>query len=340
MSGGQGSAMRVAISGATGFLGSHLLRRFLADGHSVAALARSADKTSQLPDGTETIVADINDGEAVARLVDRADVVIHTVSNFRVASGPPESYRRINVEGTLNILEAACKANVRRFVHCSTIGVHGHVAVTPGDEEAPYNPGDLYQETKLEAEQLVRSRVGTTGTEIVVVRPCSMYGPGDLRMLKMFRMLAKGRFFKVGPCRENFHAGFIDDVVEAFVAAATQPGIDGEVFIVGGDRFVPLDEYIDTAARAVGADPPKLRLPYGAMHAAAWACERVCVPLRVEPPLHVRRVRFFRNNRAFSIEKARRVLGYEPRVALEEGMGRTVEWYRSSGLLPNGARKV
>jgi dihydroflavonol-4-reductase len=330
-------SMRVAITGATGFLGSHLVRRFLADGHAVAALARSSDKARQLPEAADTVIGDINEAEAVDRLVDRAEVVIHTVSNFRVASGPPESYRRINVEGTRNILEAAFRANVPRFVHCSTIGVHGHVAVTPGDEDAPYNPGDLYQETKLEAEQLVRSRVGTTGTDIVVVRPCSMYGPGDLRMLKMFRMLTKGRFFKVGPCRENFHACFIDDVVEGFVAAATRPDIDGEVFIVGGDRFLPLDEYIDTAARAVGAAPPKIRLPYGALHAAAWACERLCVPLRVEPPLHVRRVRFFRNNRAFSIDKARRVLGYEPRVALEEGMRRTVEWYRTSGLLPNGA---
>lgn len=329
--------MRVAISGATGFLGSHLVRRFLADGHWVAALARNPEKAPQLPEAAEGVVGDINDAEAVGRLVDRAEVVIHTVSNFRVASGPPESYRRINVEGTRNILEAAFRANASRFVHCSTIGVHGHVAATPGDEDAPYNPGDLYQETKLEAEQLVRSRVGTSGTEIVVVRPCSMYGPGDLRMLKMFRMLTKGRFFKVGPCRENFHAGFIDDVVEGFVAAATRPGIDGEVFIVGGERFLPLDEYIDTAARAVGAAPPKLRLPYGAMHAAAWACERLCVPLRVEPPLHVRRVRFFRNNRAFSIEKARRKLGFEPRVPLEEGMRRTVDWYRSRGLLGNGA---
>ena len=328
--------MRVAISGATGFLGSHLVRRFLADGHSVAALARSFEKASQLPEAADAVIGDIGDAGAVARLVDRAEIVIHTVSNFRVASGPPESYHRINVEGTRNILEAAFGANASRFVHCSTIGVHGDVAVTPGDESAPYNPGDLYQETKLEAEQLVRSRVGTTGTEIVVVRPCSMYGPGDLRMLKMFRMLSKGRFFKVGPCRENFHAGFIDDVVDGFVAAATRPGIDGEVFIVGGERFLPLDEYIDTAARAVGAAPPKLRLPYGAMHAAAWACERLCVPLGVEPPLHVRRVRFFRNNRAFSIDKARRLLGFEPRVALEEGMRRTVDWYRSCGLLPSG----
>lgn len=329
--------MRVAVSGGTGFLGSHLVKRFEVDGHSVAALLRDPEKASGLPPETDRVVGDIAAAEPVRRLVSEADLVIHTVSNFRVASGPPESYRRINVEGTRNLLQAAIDAGVRRFVHCSTIGVHGDVAVTPGDENAPYNPGDLYQETKLEAEQLVRSRAGTSGTEIVVVRPCSMYGPGDLRMLKMFRMLAKGRFFKVGPCRENFHAGYIEDVAEGFVRAATTPGIDGEVFIVGGEGFLPLDEYIDTAARVVGALPPKVRVPYGLMHGAAWACERLFVPLRVEPPLHVRRVRFFRNNRAFSIEKARRVLGFEPKVGLEEGMRRTVDWYRTKGLLSQEA---
>lgn len=328
--------MRVAVSGGTGFLGSHLVTRLMADGHCVAALARDPEKASRLPAKTDRVVADIAAPEPVRRLVSDADLVIHTVSNFRVASGPPESYRRINVEGTRNLLEAAIDAGVRRFVHCSTIGVHGHVAVTPGDENAPCNPGDLYQETKLEAERLVRSRAGTSATEVVVVRPCSLYGPGDLRMLKMFRLLAKGRFFKVGPCRENFHAGYIEDVVDGFVRAATTAGVDGEVFIVGGEPFLPLDEYIDTAARVVGARPPKLRVPYGLMHGTAWACERLLVPLGVEPPLHVRRVRFFRNNRAFSIEKARRVLGFEPKVGLEEGMRRTVDWYRAKGLLPQG----
>lgn len=331
--------MRVAVTGGSGFLGSYLVRRFKADGGEVRALVRDPAKCSRLPAGVEPVVGDIAAADPVRRLVEGADLVLHTVSNFRLASGPAESYRRINVLGTRNVLEATIEAGVQRFVHCSTIGVHGHVAETPGDENAPYNPGDLYQQTKLEAEKLVRARAGSSATEIVVVRPCSMYGPGDLRMLKMFRMLARGRFFKVGPCRANFHAGYIEDVVDGFVRAATVPGIDGEVFIVGGDRFLPLDEYIDTAAQAVGAPAPKLRLPYGAMHAAAWACERMCKPFGLEPPLHVRRVRFFRNNRAFSIDKARRVLGFEPAIPLEEGMARTVDWYRSQGLLPQGGAR-
>lgn len=326
--------MKAAVTGATGFLGSNLVARLVADGWTVAGLAHTEEGVSDLPDGVSVEIGDINERDKLDRIVAGADLVIHTVSNFRTASGPAESYHRINVQGTQSILDAAEAAGVKRFVHCSTIGVHGSVSETPSTETSPFAPGDLYQETKLEAEQLVRSRVGKSPMEIVVVRPCSMYGPGDLRMLKMFRMLAKKRFFKVGPCRENFHAIYIDDIVEGFMRAARTEGIDGEVFLVGGPEYVPLDAYIDLAAESVGAPPPFLRFPYPLFHGAAWLCEKLFVPLGIEPPLHVRRVRFFKNNRAFSDAKARERLGHAPQTDLATGMQRTVAWYREQGLLP------
>src|SRR3546814_7990420 len=213
------------------------------------------------------------------------------------------------------------------------ICVHGHVLDTPSTERSPYAPGDLYQETKMQAEQACLSEMRKPGMEIVVVRPCSIYGPGDLRMLKMFRMLAKGRFIMLGPCRENFHAVYIDDLVDGFVKTMETEGIAGETFILGGQRYVPLREFVAEAARAVGAPPPMIRLPYNLFYAGAAVCEAVCVPLKVEPPLHRRRVRFFKNNRAFSIQKARDLLDYAPAVDLGEGMGRTVAWYREQGYL-------
>jgi len=294
----------IAVTGATGFLGLHLCERLLDDGYSVSILARDPEKAS-LFDGrvAKTVIGDIADRGVIARLVEGADIVVHLVSNFRTASGPPESYRQINLKGTENVLDASMDAGVRRFVHCSTIGVHGSVKSTPASEDSPYNPGDLYQETKMEAELACQRAIKKGGMEIVVVRPCSLYGPGDLRMLKMF------------------------------IRAISTPDIGGETFIVGGPRYVPLEEYINIAARAVGAPPPRLRFPYGLFISAAWLCEMLCVPLRIEPPLHRRRVRFFRNNRAFNIDKARDVLGYRPTVDLEEGMCKTVAWYRENGYL-------
>ncbi len=325
---------RIAITGATGFLGSHLTERLLNEGHSVRILARDARKAQPFAGRAEKIVvADITEKQALAEFVGGVDVVIHLVSNFRTASGPPESYRQINLDGTVNILESAMAAGVKRFIHCSTIGTLGHVQSTPANEESPYNPGDLYQETKMKAELACKEAMKQGGMEIVIVRPCSLYGPGDMRMLKMFKMLDKRTFLMVGPCEENFHAVYIDDIVNGFMLTLTTDGIDGETFIIGGENYLSLRDYIKVAADAVGAPMPWIRLPYWPMYAMGALCEAICVPLRVEPPLHRRRVRFYKNNRAFTIEKARRLLGYRPKVSLEEGMKRTVDWYKEQGYL-------
>lgn len=325
----------IAISGATGFLGTALVKHFLNKGYRVRAHAHTEDKAGQIDSRVEDIViGEISDDAMIAELVTGADFVIHTVSNFRYASGKAESYRRINVTGTKLIIDAAVGAGVKRFVHCSTIGVHGDVAKTPAAEDAPFNPGDLYQETKLESEEYVRSRMSQNDMEIVVIRPCSMYGPGDMRMLKMFRMLSKGRFFFLGECKENFHAVYIEDVVSAFAKALEVEGIDGEVFIVGGpDGYLPLRGYVGEVAKALGAEPPKLTFPYGLFYAAATLCELICVPFGIEPILHRRRVRFYKNNRAFDTSKAENRLQYHPSISLQEGMRRTVAWYREQGLL-------
>lgn len=326
--------MKIAITGATGFLGRHLTEHLLANGNTVRILARDADKAKDLADRVDAVVVgDVADRPVLDELVRDCHVVFHLVSNFRTAKDPPEMHRRTNVEGTKVALAAARAANVNRFIHCSTIGVHGHVQNTPATEDSPYAPGDLYQNTKAEAEQHCRSEMAKPGIEIVVVRPCSIYGPGDFRMLKMFRMLAKGRFFTLGRCEENFHAVYIDDLVDGFTKAMVTPRIGGEIFLIGGPEYVSLKDYLATAAAAVGAPPPKIHLPYGPVLAVSKVLEAVCVPLGLEPPLHPRRVRFFKNNRAFSIDKARRMLDYVPRIGLEEGMKRTVAWYREHGHL-------
>ena len=153
-------------------------------------------------------------------------------------------------------------------------------------------------------------------------------------MLKMFRMIDKGRFFFVGDGQPNFHPVYIDDLVEGFCCAIDRQEAVGEVFIIGAANYLPLKEFIAVAARALGKTPPTLKIPYGPMNLAAAVSEAVFKPLGLQPPLHRRRLTFFKHNRAFSIEKARRLIGYEPRIGLEEGFRRTVAWYRAEGMLP------
>lgn len=328
--------MRVAISGATGFLGSHLVRRFLADGHSVAALARSFEKASQLPEAADAVIGDIGDDEAVARLVDRAEIVIHTVSNFRVASGPPDSYRRINVEGTRNILEAAFGANASRFVHCSTIGVHGDVKEIPADEDTPFNPGDIYQETKLAAE-LEAKAAFEAGLPGVVFRPAGIFGPGDLRFLKLFKAVHNRSFRMFGSGETLWHPVYIDDLVDGILLCGEHPHALGRTYILAGDRYVTLNELVGRMAAALGVPPPGRHLPFWPLAAGAAVCETLFRPFGIDPPLHRRRVAFFVKHRAFSIERARRELGYAPGVPLDEGLRRTAAWYFDHGHLARHA---
>ncbi|MGI9284755.1 MAG: NAD-dependent epimerase/dehydratase family protein, partial [Pseudomonadales bacterium] len=167
----------MAITGATGFLGSNIAESLIADGVDVRIFARDKEKARQFEGrAAKIVVGEIDDQQAVRQLMEGASDVIHLVSNFRTASGPAESYERINVEGTRLVLEEAERAGIKRFVHCSTIGVHGDVLEVPTKETSPFNPGDLYQTTKLDAEKLAQSAIEKSAMEVVIVRPCSLYG--------------------------------------------------------------------------------------------------------------------------------------------------------------------
>jgi len=327
--------MKVAITGATGFLGKSLALWLSKQGHELHLHARSEAKAESIKDlAKKIVICDITDSDGIRELVTDADVVIHTVSNFRSASGPPESYKSINVDGTVNTFDNARKAGVKRFIHISTIGVLGDIKECPASETTEYNPGDNYQRTKLEAELYVREQADAgIDMELVVIRPCSLYGPGDMRMLKMFRMLKKGTFLAIGDCSANFHAVYIDDITAGIERAMTHENINKEVFILGGENYISLKEYITAAAFAVGSKYPWIKLPFWPMYALSAVVEFICVPLNIEPPIFRRRIKFYRNNRAFDISKAKNQLGYSPSINIEEGMKKTVEWYKANGHL-------
>lgn len=324
----------ILVTGGKGFIGGHLVSRLSQLGEKVRVFAHAPVK-GETPEtaGDEVIWGDVRDSKAVERAVEGVEKVFHLVSNFRKAGSDKKEAYAVNVEGTVNVLRAAKKFGVKRFVHCSTIGVHGDVRSIPADERTPFNPGDLYQETKLMAEQRVWEFYEKTGLPIAVVRPISVYGPGDLRMLKLFRAIKKGQFIMIGDGKVLFHPAYIDDVVAGFIACGTHERAIGEAFIIGGEGYLSLKELVAMIAARLNVATPRLRIPLMPVEILAGLCEKVCVPWGIEPPLHKRRVSFFKNNRAFSIEKAQRLIGYCPTVLLEEGLDRTICWYQKNGYL-------
>ena len=326
--------MKTLVTGATGFTGRALAARLLADGHQVTCPVRRPGACADLAAlGAEVVAADLRDRDALFAAARGAHVVYHIAALYRSAGLPDAAYREVNVEGTRHLLEAAAAAGAARFVHCSTIGVHGHVEHPPADETAPFAPGDVYQRTKLEAELLALSFAREGKLAVSVVRPAGIYGPGDLRFLKMFRMIQRRRMLVLGSGKPCLHLVYIDDLVDGFLLAAARPAAVGEPLIIGGETYLPLNDLFALVAAKLGVPPPRLHFPIWPVWLLGAAVEAVCVPFKVEPPIYRRRVDFFKKSRAFSIEKARRLLGYSPRVGLSEGLDRTIAWYRQQRLL-------
>jgi len=323
----------VLVTGGLGFLGKHLVSHLSRTGRNVRILARKGSSVPQEQSGKNIVWGDIRERDVVEQAVDGVDKVIHLVSNFRKGGSDTKEAYAINVEGTENVLQAAHKKRIKRLVHCSTIGVHGSVKEIPATEETPFNPGDLYQETKLIAEQRVWEFYHKTDLPISVIRPISMFGPGDLRMLKLFKMIKLGKFVVVGDASAFFQPAYIDDVVAGFMLCLEHEKAVGEVFIIGGDEYVPLKNLFAIIAEELGVSYPKLRVPLAPVLLLATLCEKICVPLGIEPPLHRRRVSFFQNNRAFSVDKAKQLLGYQPQVSLREGIKKTIQWYEEHGWM-------
>jgi nucleoside-diphosphate-sugar epimerase len=225
------------------------------------------------------------------------------------------------------LLESACQFRVRRFIYCSTQGVHGHIKNPPGNEQSPIAPEDYYQLTKFEGEKVVQEYV-ERGLDAVTLRPTAIYGPGDPeRFLMLFRMAKRQSFLMFGDGHTYYHPVYIDNLVDAFELAAQKQGIRGATYIIGDAHYYSLNELVRQVAAAMNVAVQIRHFPFWPLWTAAWACEMACKPLRLTPPIFRRRVDWFRQVRAFSIDKARTELGYQPKVDLSTGLSRTANWY-------------
>jgi nucleoside-diphosphate-sugar epimerase len=329
--------MNVLITGGTGFIGARLARRCLQRGDRVRIYgqlntpAENENADMLRSGGADIILGSMTEKTRVVQAVNGIDVVFHLAAAQHEANVPDQVFWDVNLAGTETMLAASAAGGVKRFVHGSTIGVYGSALGGVIDEESALRPDNIYGVTKLAGEKAVMAFGDRL--PVVVIRISETYGPGDRRLLKLFRGIDRGAFFVIGSGDNIHHLIYIQDLIDGFLLAAENEAAVGELFVLAGKEPLTTLEMVRSVARVLDRRLPPLHAPMLPFMMAAAAMELTLRPLGIQPPLHRRRMDFFRKSFLFSSDKSARILGFTPRIAFEEGATRTAEWYRRHHLL-------
>ena len=329
--------MNVFITGGTGFIGSRLALKCLERGDTVKVLgqdnnqAEAENKNLLEAQGAKVVLASVVNKDRMIRELQGIDLVFHLAAAQHEANVPDQRFWDVNVTGTKNVLEASVLAGVKRFVHGSTIGVYGETLEGTIDERSTLKPSNIYGVTKLEGEKVVLSHQDKL--PVVIIRISETYGPGDRRLLKLFKAVKKSRFLIIGKGDNLHHLTFIDDLIQGLFLASVSEAALGKPFVLAGKDFPTTNEMVEILGSQFNVKVPGLHLPLFPILMVAIMMEGILRPLGIQPPLHRRRMDFFRKSFLFSMDQSREALGYIPKVGFKEGVQETARWYEANGLL-------
>ena len=325
--------MRTLITGATGFIGSHLAATLAKSGRTVVALARPGSDTRQLKvAGAEIVTGDVSDAGSLARAVKGCVHVFHLAAARPANTRRASSYRTSNVDGTLALTRAALAAGATRIVFTSSVGVFGFSDRRDVDEQTPARPDTPYRASKLAAERALLDLHRRERAPIVIARLSSVVGPGAKNWLPFCRAVVGPGFRLIGTGANRLQLGDVSDVVDGLRRCCETPDVEGEVFIISGADTMTIAEYVSVIQKAVAREAAVPRLP-AAPFRALRRCASLCFRLGRMEVSRARRYDVFLEDVQFNIAKARRALNYHPCVPTSEAARRMVGWYLQQGLL-------
>lgn len=319
----------VLITGATGFTGRDLTHKLAKAGANIRIIARPSSDVGDLAD-VEAVWfrGEVFDPETIAEAAKGVHFIFHVAAAFRETHPDEEGYRKVHLYSTQLLARAvADDPDFECFLHVSTVGVHGHIEEGFADENYRFAPGDPYQRTKLEAEQWLGEFAKESGLPYSIVRPGPIFGPGDMRLLKIFKMVSKGFFLMVGNGNGWYQMVHVDDLTNIMMLAAVRPEAKSEAFIAASDEAIGLVEMARLIGRKIHRKVRIIRLPLWPFYLASDLCGAICKPLGISPPIYRRRVDFYTKDRRFNNAKVKDRLNYQFNYDNERGLEETANWY-------------
>jgi len=260
----------VLVTGANGYTGANLCQYLARHGQQVRAMYWGPDGKPEFShENLELVPGDLRDRESLKRALDGIETVHNIAALYRPTNVSNKMYRDVNIGGIRNIVELAAEAGVKRFVQCSTIGVHGHVRHPPATETSEIKPDDYYQYTKLKGEEIARDLGAKLGLAVVVVRPAAIYGPLEERFLKLPKVIKSGKFVMFGDGEVLYHFIHIDDLCNAFALCAEREQAVGETYIIADDHAITLNQIVAIISDALGVPTPRSHVPMFVLNAAS-----------------------------------------------------------------------
>ena len=330
--------MKVLVTGAAGFLGGHLVDMLVERGDEVRALVRPVEDTSYLRTllRVEIVQGDLTDSASLKRAVQG----VQCVYNVAAKTGPwglEDVYRAVNVQGLAVLIHAAMEAGVQRIVHTSSITVYGHhLHGIVTEDDAFHVEDNPYSRTKIAGEKLIANLVKDEGAPVVIVRPGWIYGPRDMASFGRFVSLVEsGKGFIIGSGKNIVPSVYVRDVAQGLLKAgdADDTAI-GQAYTIANDQRVTQAQYLNTIADCLQVPHVSLHLPYSALYSGARAAELAWQSMgrrnAAPPPVTTYGITLLGGNQLFSIDKARRELGYKPEYDIKRGVAEGVQWYLQS----------
>ena len=326
------------VTGATGAIGPTLVERLQSAGYQVRVLAQRQLQSSFFGSSVQVELGDICDPAAVGRLMEGADVVFHLAAKLHIPDPPPEihaEYRRVNVEGTRNVVQHAVAAGVRRLVYISTVTVYGPTDGQVVNESAPLRPDTIYSRTKIEGEQVALAAQRADNEPLsVVLRLATVYGSRQKgNFQRLVQALARGRFVPVGGGRNRRTLVYVRDAVEAMLLAAEHQEALGCIFNVTDGCVHTMRDILIAICRALGRPVPRLYVPLPVARAGAASLEYAFALVGRRAPLTRATLDKFAEDAAYSGQRIQIELGFRPAYNLKAGWQETIAELRRKGEL-------